>query len=299
MSLPPLIILTGPTGIGKSEIAVLLARQLKTEIISADSMQVYQDFHIGTAKPPPELREKVPHHLIDFVHPKEEYNVYLFKRDAERLMGDFHKTGKTPLVVGGTGLYIKALTDGLGCGSRPGDEIRRTVSEEMKIKGSEKMHEELALVDPVSAKSIKPNDRFRIQRALETYRETGRPQSELHLEDQEKSAPKYKAICLVLNMPRENLYARIEKRVDSMLEMGLVREVEDLLERGFQRDLKLFTGLGYKQVLAYLDGAESYETMVKNIKQETRRYAKRQLTWFRKIKDAHWINIEEGEERGW
>ncbi len=296
MPLPTLIILTGPTGIGKSEMGVSLARELETEIISADSMQVYQHFDVGTAKPPPELRNQVRHHLMDFIHPQDEYNVYLFRQDAEKLISEFHRKGKTPLVVGGTGLYIKALTEGLDCGSRPGAEIREAITEEMKIKGTEKMHEELAVVDPVSANAINPNDSFRIQRALETYRETGRPLSELHLEDREKAVPQYKVICLVLNMPREKLYARIENRVDAMLEAGLIREVQDLLDKGFSRESKPFMGLGYKQVLAYLDGADTFETMVRNIKKETRHYAKRQLTWFRKTRDAVWVNME--EEKG-
>lgn len=297
MSPLPLIILTGPTGIGKSELGILLARHLNAEIISADSMQVYRYFDIGSAKPTREMRAQIPHHLIDVVDPSEEYNVNLFRDDAVALMARLRNEGKTPLMVGGTGLYLQALTQGLECAVKPDPIIREAILNEMREKGVEWMHEELRKVDPDSAKAIKPRDRSRIIRALEVYRATGRSLSHFHRRDRERDNPRNPAALFVLNMPRKDLYARIERRVDAMLTAGLVEEVRGLLERGYSRNFKPFQGLGYKQMLPYLDGSYDEEAMIRAIKQETRRYAKRQLTWFRKMKDAVWMNIEEGEKR--
>ena len=291
------IILTGPTGIGKSELGVLLAKRLNAEIISADSMQVYRYFDIGAAKPSEEMRRQIPHHLIDAVDPSEEYNANLFRSDAEALIAHLREKGKTPLVVGGTGLYLKALTQGLECAVKPDPSIREQIMIEMREKGVERMHEELTLVDPDSAQAIKPRDRSRIIRALEVYRATGRPLSHFHRRDREKENPPCPAALFVLNMPRKDLYARIDRRVDDMLAAGLVEEVRGLLEKGYSRDLKPFQGLGYKQVLPYLAGECDHETMVRAIKQETRRYAKRQLTWFRKMEGAVWVDREEGEDQ--
>ena len=291
------IILTGPTGVGKSELGVLLAKRLNAEIISADSMQVYRYFDIGSAKPSEEMRRRVPHHLIDAVDPSDEYNANIFRSDAEALIARLREEGKTPLVVGGTGLYLKALTQGLDCAVKPDISVRQQIMMEMREKGVERMHEELAVADPDSAQSIKPRDKSRIVRALEVYRVTGRPLSYFHQRDREKENPPCPAALFVLNMPRKDLYARIDRRVDAMLAVGLVEEVRGLLEKGYSPDLKPFQGLGYKQVLPYLAGECDYETMVQAIKQETRHYAKRQLTWFRKMEGAVWVDIEEGEDR--
>jgi tRNA dimethylallyltransferase len=295
MPLPPLIILTGPTGVGKSELGSALAENLNGEIISADSMQVYKYFDIGSAKPSYKLRKKVPHHLVDILEPDEEYNASLFREDAEKIIRRLHGEGKTPVVVGGTGLYIKSLTHGLECATEPSPAIRQEIRWEMKQKGVEKMHGELARVDPVSSRVISPNDPVRIERALEVYRSTGRPLSEFNKQDIKKSAPRFDISLIVLNAPRNYLYSRIETRVDSMMEEGLVDEVLDLLKRGYSRKLKPFMGLGYKQVLTLIDGVDSLQTVVDSIKKETRHYAKRQLTWFRKMEGARWVFFEEGD----
>lgn len=298
MSLPPLIILAGPTGIGKSEFGAALAERVNGEIISADSMQVYRHFDIGSAKPSLELRNKVPHHLIDILDPVEEYNASLFKEDAERIISRLRGEGRTPVVVGGTGLYIKSLTHGLECAAAPSPGLRRELRSEMKQKGVEKLHEELARVDPASAAAISPRDRVRIERALEVFKSTGKPLSEFHEQDRKKKEPPGFAVSLIiLSAPRRHIYSRIEARVDSMLERGLVEEVKGLLDSGYSRELKPFMGLGYKQVLGYLDGGCGYAGMVDSIKKETRHYAKRQLTWFRKMEGARWISIEEGDRQ--
>jgi len=296
-SLPPLIILTGPTGIGKSELGLRLAQSLDTEIISADSLQVYKYFDIGSAKPPREYREAVLHHLMDWVEPEEEYNADCFRKDAEAIIRSLHERGKIPLVVGGTGLYIKTLTHSLDCAVRPDREIRARIREEMRVRGLAGMHAELERIDPVSATAINHGDRVRIERALEVYRKTGRTMTELRSGEGRSTVPRYRVALIVLHSSRENIYARIERRVDSMLKQGLVEEVRGLLQKGYSRDLKPFTGLGYQQALSFLDGDADYPTMAGSIKKETRHYAKRQLTWFRGMEGARWLDVGEGAEK--
>lgn len=297
MPLPPLIILAGPTGIGKSDFGAALAERVGGEVISADSMQVYRHFDIGSAKPSLESRKKVPHHLIDILDPDEEYNASLFREDAGKIIRRLHGEGRTPVVVGGTGLYIKSLTHGLECATAPSPGLRLELRSEMKRKGVEKLHGELAEIDPASAAAISPRDRVRIERALEVFKATGKPLSEFHEHDRKNKGPSEFAVSLIiLTAPRKYIYSRIEARVDSMLERGLVEEVKGLLDRGYSRELKPFMGLGYKQVLGYLDGGSDYAAMVDSIKKETRHYAKRQLTWFRKMEGARWVSIEDGDQ---
>lgn len=286
----PLIIITGPTAVGKTELSIKLAQHLQAEIISADSMQVYKRMDIGTAKPSPEERKAVPHHLIDLVEPDQDFSVADYKKCFEQTVASIYAKGKIPLLTGGTGLYIRACIQAFDL--EPGEplpDLRQKLKEQAEQYGSEYIHRRLAEVDPEAAAKIHPNDLRRVIRALEVYQNTGIPISQLQ---QNRSAGlKYNVIYLFLNRDRDELYRRIEIRVDQMIDAGLLEEVQSLLEQGFSCHLKPMQSLGYKQICNYLKEAVSLEEAVASIKQETRRYAKRQLTWFRKEPIDYLLNL--------
>ena len=289
----PLIIIAGPTAIGKSDVAFELAKRLNTEIIGADSMQVYRYFNIGTAKPSAERRKKIPHRLIDIVNPDEDFSAGEFNEKAYEIAEGLNCQGKIPIVSGGTGLYIRALLDNLGCGVKKKQGIREKIKSEFKEMGLEAMYERLKTIDTSAAERIHPRDKYRIERALEVYYSSGRPISEFHRDD--KKNRRFNAKYFVLNMDRKLLYKRIEERVDGMVSAGLLNETEGILEMGYDKNLKPFQSLGYSQMIEYLDGKIDFDSAVQEVKKETRRFAKRQLTWFRGVKNAVWIDITEAE----
>lgn len=286
----PLIVLAGPTAVGKTELSLKLAQRLNAEIVSADSMQVYKRMDIGTAKPSREERELVPHHLIDLVEPDQDFSVAAYKKCFEQTVTSIYTRGKLPLLTGGTGLYIRACTQAYDL--EPGEPLpalRQELQEQAAQYGPNYIHQRLAEVDPEAAAKIHPNDRHRVIRALEVFVNTGAPISQLQ---QKRSASfKYKVIYLFIDRNRDELYHRIELRVDRMINEGLVEEVRSLLESGFSPQLKSMQSLGYKQISSYLQQTVSLEDAVAAIKQETRRYAKRQLTWFRKEPVDNILNI--------
>jgi tRNA dimethylallyltransferase len=281
----PLIILTGPTTSKKSDTAVALAEKLNTEIINADSMQVYKYFDIGTAKPSANVRQRVVHHLIDILEPDEDFNAFDFKVRALKAVREILGRGKIPIIVGGTGLYIKVLTQDFDCAAPISEEIKNAIQSEICEKGVELMHEELTGIDPLYASSIKTTDAIRIERALGVYRQTGRKFSEFHNEET-PATYEFPIKTFLLQWDRQELYDNIDKRVDMMMEMGLVDEVKGLLNRGFCKTLKPFKSIGYAQVLDHLEGSITLDRAVYEIKRDTRHYAKRQITWFKKVPDT-------------
>jgi tRNA dimethylallyltransferase len=286
--LPRLVAVVGPTASGKSSLAFRLARKFRGEIVSADSMQVYRRMDIGTAKPSREEREIVPHHLIDILEPDHGYSAALFRKQAEPIIAGLHKTRTPIFVVGGTGLYFKALTRGLfqGPGARP--ELRQALREKAAREGKAALHKELEGLDPAAAARIHRGDTFRIIRALEVYTQSSMPISLLQEEHGFKEAP-YRLLKIGLLWDREELYSRIEARVDQMMAAGWPEEVQSLLQRGYSRDLKAMKALGYRHLTAHLYGESSFKEAVDLIKRDTRRFAKRQMTWFRADKEIRWV----------
>ena len=289
----PLIILTGPTAVGKTNLSIRLAKALNGEIISADSMQVYRHMNIGSAKVTPEEMDGVTHHLIDVLEPSEEFNVTRFQSMAKQAMKEIADRGHIPIVVGGTGFYIQSLVYDIDFTENEGDDsIRKELVCIGEEQGNEVLHQMLAEVDPASAKAIHANNRKRVIRAIEYYRQTGEPISEHNQREREKSSP-YDFYYYVLNCDRKLLYERIDLRVDQMVEQGLVEEVQKLKNMGCTRNMVAMQGLGYKEILDYLDGKTTIEEAIFIIKRETRHFAKRQLTWFKRERDVRWLNLEE------
>ena len=290
------IVIAGPTASGKTSLGVELAKKIDGEVISADSMQIYKDMTIGTAKPTPEETEGVPHYLIDFVPPDERYSVADFKRDAEAKIEEIIQKGKVPIVVGGTGLYIDSLVYGIEYAEiEYNEEYRKELMDKAKTEdGLKELYEEACKIDAKAMEKVSCNDKKRIARVLEIYNATGKTKTELELKSREKG-PKYDYIVFAIDWPREKLYERINLRVDIMIEQGLVDEVKFILNK-YEKFPTAMQGLGYKEVVEYLEGKISYEEMIEKIKLETRHFAKRQLTWFRKNKDIIWINGEKGLE---
>lgn len=287
----PLIILTGPTNSGKSETALALARKLDTEIISADSMQVYKFFDIGTAKPSMSVREDIPHHLIDILDPNEEFNAFDFKTRALKIIRELMDRDKVPILVGGTGLYIKVLTEDYDCAEGASPEIREKIRQDICEQGVEKIYQELQRVDPEYAAKICATDSLRIERALGVYLDTGKQFSEFHDGDS-PNPDRFPIYTFVLEKERAELYSQIDQRVDKMIEQGLVKEVQNILDRGYSPELKPFKSIGYAQMIEYHQGNLTLDRATYEIKRETRHYAKRQLTWFRKMRDTQPLPVD-------
>lgn len=286
----PLLILTGPTAVGKTRLSIKLAKAVNGEIISADSMQVYRYMDIGSAKIKPEETEGVPHHLIDVLDPEEEFNVVTFQKMCKKCMEEIYGRGHVPILTGGTGFYIQSVLYDIDFTENAEDTtIRDRLEKEAEEKGAEYLHGKLREVDPASAGAIHANNIKRVIRALEFYEQTGEKIS-LHNETERQKESDYASCYFVLNDEREKLYERIDRRVDEMLAEGLVAEVEALKKRGCTRKLVSMQGLGYKEILAYLDGEYSLEEAVYRIKRDTRHFAKRQITWFKREKEVIWIN---------
>lgn len=287
---PKVAVLVGPTAVGKTRVSLILARELGAEILNADSLQVYRELDIGTAKPTKAERAQVPHHLIDLVAPDEPYDAARFAADGRAVLQELARRRVPPLVVGGTGLYLKALLHGL-CpegGKRP--EVRRRLKEELAVRGLPALYERLRTLDPDTAARLAPGDTYRIMRALEVA-EGGVPLSVLQARHRFAERP-YLTLKLGLSLPREELYARIAARVQEMLAQGWLAEVRHLLKR-YPPQLKPLKALGYRQLVAFLRGELGWEEALERIVRETRRYAKRQLTWFRADGEIHWFHPQE------
>ncbi len=286
----PLVILTGPTAVGKTALSIKLASEIGGEIISADSMQVYRQMDIGSAKIKPEEMGGIPHHMIDILEPEEEFNVCLFEKLALEAMEQIYERGHIPVVVGGTGFYIQALLYQIDFTEEETDTAYRDKLWQLgEEKGNHYLHELLRKVDPKSAEEIHENNRKRVIRALEFYENCGKPIS-THNKEQRQKTSAYNSCYFVLTDDRKKLYERIESRVDQMLSKGLVDEVRTLKKRGCNASMVSMQGLGYKEILEYLDGRCSLLEAVEKIKKETRHFAKRQLTWFRREKDVIWLD---------
>ena len=287
--LKPLIIIVGPTATGKTDVSIEVAKKIKGEIISADSMLVYRGMDIGTAKPTYEEMKNIPHHMIDVVEPDREFSVAMYQKSVEQLICDISARGNVPILVGGTGLYVRAVLDDYDFTSATRDDkLREKLNQAATQIGPIEMHRRLADVDPPSAERLHPNDLRRVIRALEVYYQTGIPLSKQSQGTQR--VPKYRYKMFGLTMDRQLLYKRIEQRVDLMLERGLVEEVSGLIER-YDTLGTAFQGLGYKEIIAYLKGECSLDAAIELLKRDTRRFAKRQLTWFRADKRIEWIDL--------
>lgn len=284
-----LVVIVGPTAVGKTKLSLTLAKRLNGEIISGDSMQVYRYMDIGTAKASLAERAVVPHHLIDIINPDEEYSVVHFQQMATRLIREINQRGKLPFLVGGTGLYIESVTHRFRFAQaeqNPG--LREQLKRLAETEGVEALHRRLAIVDPVTAKRLHPNDVKRVIRAIEMYELTGEKMSDY----QERAAQSpYDLYMIGLTMERSLLYERINQRVEQMIADGLVDEVRRLLERGYDPSLTSLQGLGYKELIPYLQGACTLDEAIEEIKKRTRRFAKRQLTWFRRMPEVHWYDL--------
>ena len=289
----PLIVLTGPTAVGKTSLSISLAKAVNGEIISADSMQVYKKMDIGSAKIRSEEMQGIPHYLVDVLEPEEEFHIVKFQQMAKKAMEDIYSRGKIPILVGGTGFYIQAVTKDIDfTEAQQENDYRKELEALAEEKGGEHLHEMLRKVDPVSADAIHAHNVKRVIRALEFYHQNGSPIS-AHNEEQKQHESPYNLAYFVLNMPRELLYERIDLRVDQMMKEGLLEEVSRLKEEGCHRGMVSMQGLGYKEVLAYLDGEYPLEEAVRVLKRDTRHFAKRQLTWFRREQEVTWVNKDQ------
>ena len=289
----PLIVIAGPTASGKSALGVALAKKVGGEIVSADSMQVYRHMDIGSAKVTEEEMDGVPHHLIDILDPTEDFNILLFQKYALAAIEEIRSRGHIPIMVGGTGFYIQAVTRKIDFTKAEEDtHIRERLEKIAEEQGNIVLHEMLKKVDPASAECIHPNNVKRVIRALEFYEQNRSPISAHNAEEKEKETP-FNLAYFVLNLPREELYRRIDLRVDKMLDEGLVSEVEALREMGCRRGMTSMQGLGYKEILDYLCGDLDYDEAVRVLKRDTRHFAKRQLTWFRREPETIWIDKEQ------
>ena len=285
----PMIILTGPTAVGKTKLSIQLAKAVNAEIISADSMQVYRYMDIGSAKIMPQEMQGVPHHLVDCLNPEEEFNVVKFQEMAKLAMDEIYAKGKIPLLVGGTGFYIQAVTGDIDFSQHGEDTSYRESLEELaQTQGAQVLHQMLENVDPESAKAIHPNNVKRVIRALEYFEQTGSPISQHNEEQRQKESP-YNVAYFVLNDERSKLYARIDERIDHMVEAGLLEEVQKLKDMGYHKGMVSMQGLGYKEILNYLDGTWSLEEALYVLKRDTRHFAKRQITWFKRERDVEWF----------
>lgn len=283
------IVICGPTASGKTALSIELAKKINGEIVSADSMQIYKDMNIGTAKPTIDEMQGIKHYLLDFVSPEERYSVAQYKQDAKRAIKEIIKKGKTPIIVGGTGLYVDSLIYEIEYNDIKIDEEYRNKLETIVEKnGLEELYKKALEIDPVAMEKINKNDKKRIMRILEIYKATGKTKTQQELESRKKPV-EYDYRIFAINWDRKILYQRINKRVDIMIEQGLVNEVKNILDK-YDKFPTAMQGLGYKEVVDYINGIYTKEEMIEKIKMETRRYAKRQLTWFRKNKQTIWLD---------
>lgn len=287
-----IVAVVGPTASGKSALAVALAERLHSEIISADSMQFYRHMTIGTGAPTAEQRRRVPHHFVEFLDPSEDFSAGAFQLAARECAAAINATGRPAIVAGGSGLYVQAVIDGLFDGPPKQPAVRKRLHQEAARDGKPALYARLTEIDPGYAAIINPGDLVRIVRALEVYEVTGVPLSLLHAEHR-RQVQSLEAVQVGLDWPREVLYERINRRVDAMLDEGLVDEVRWLLEHGYEKDLHRLRSLGYREMAAHLKGECPLEEAVQQMKQNTRRFAKRQLGWFRADKRIHWIPVDE------
>jgi len=290
-----LVAIVGPTATGKTELSLELAEQFHGEIISGDSMQVYRGMDIGTAKAAPHELARVPHHLIDIIYPAEEYSVALFQQSATRLITEINQRGRLPFLVGGTGLYIESVTHRFQFSQSAQDpELRDRLQRIAETEGVESLHARLAAVDPITAERLHPNDVKRVIRALEIYENTGCKMSDYQIRAEQSP---YDLVMIGLTMERKILYQRINERVDRMIEAGLVEEVRRLLDQGYSPSLTSMQGLGYKELIPYLYGEITLEKAIQDIKKRTRHFAKRQLSWFRRMKEIQWFDVTDSTRR--
>lgn len=292
---PNVVVICGPTATGKTAVAIDLAEIFDAEIVGADSMQVYRYMDIGTAKPTPEERAAVPHHMIDIVEPDAPLDARQYAETAREKIAVLHAKGITPFVVGGTGFYIKALLYGLFEDVPSNPDVRRRLRQAARDRGSAFLHRQLAQCDPDTAGRLHPNDSYRIVRALEVYALTGKPISAYHCEHGFSENP-FNVLKIGLNMSRDLLYDRINRRVDSMIAAGFLDEVRGLLDMGFTEDLKSMQSIGYRHLIDFIHGRFPWEEMLRTLKRDTRRYAKRQLTWFGADAEVLWLNPERPKE---
>ena len=291
---PKIVIVLGPTAVGKTELALAVAQRVNAEIVNADSQQVYRYLDIGTGKPSKPERERVRHHLIDVVNPDEDFNAALYRQLAAASIDEIHKRGAKVLVSGGTGLYLKALTGGLFSGPSQDTELRANLEREIAQIGLAALYDRLIAIDPGANTKIHPNDRQRIVRALEVYQSTGRPLSEWQNEHRFQEEA-FQVLKIGLVRPRAELYDLINERSESMIRAGLLDEVRGLMERGYELDLKPLRSVGYRQMGEVIEGIKGLPEAIAEMKQETRRLAKRQLTWFRSDPEIRWFHPEKQE----
>lgn len=290
MQKKPLLVITGPTASGKTDLAIQAALRLNGEIVSADSMQIYRYMDIGTAKPAIEERRGIPHHMIDIVNPDDKYNAALFQRQASKVIHSISERGKLPILVGGTGLYINSIIYPMSFTDAMEDqEYRWQLKKILKKRGALYLHEFLRQVDPITAGRLHPNDTRRIIRALEVYHLTGKTMEE-YRQDFRRMEPTYNLMLYGLNPDRQKLYERINARAEKMLQSGLIQEVQNLLNMGYSKNLVSMQGLGYKEIVSYLRGLATLEEATEILKRDTRRFAKRQLTWFRREERIGWLD---------
>lgn len=289
---PKIVIVCGPTGVGKTAFAIELAKRFGGEIVGADSMQIYRRMDIGTAKPTAEEKAAVPHHMVDIIAPDEPFDAAAYGRWADAIVTQLLADNKVAFVVGGTGLYIKALIYGLFNGRTVDDRVRQTLQARLADEGAPALHAALKNRDPMAAARIHPNDAYRILRAMEVVETTGRAISEFH-DAHHFGKARYRALYLGLTLPREQLYARIDGRVDAMIEAGLLEEVRGLLSSGYGPELKSMQSLGYRHMIAYIQGELTWDEALRTLKRDHRRYAKRQLTWFKAVDGMHWLAPDE------
>jgi len=293
--LPSAVVVCGPTGIGKTSFAIELARRFRGEIIGADSMQLYRHMDIGTAKPTSEERAAVKHHMVDRVDPDEHFDAEMYAHMAYAKVLELIANKTLPFIVGGTGLYIKALIHGLFESVKIDAHVRQQLKKEAEELGAHQLHARLQVCDPVAAARIHVNDTYRLVRALEIYETTGRPMSDSQQQHQFKPQ-RLQTVKIGLQMEREDLYQRIDKRVDIMLDQGLLKEVKSLMEAGYSMELKSMKSLGYRHMAAFLNKALDWDETVRTLKRDTRHYAKRQMTWFKADPEIVWLGLESMDE---
>ena len=291
----PAVFIVGPTGVGKTHFGFQLAKRLGGEIISADSRQMYRYINIGTDKPPQAMREEIPHYFIDILEPDEYYNAGLYGKDVREKIQEIQSRGKIPFIVGGSGLYIRAIIEGFFAETTKDYAVKKKLQEKAKNEGNEGLYKELQKIDSAFAARITLNDTQRIVRGLEVYMATGVPLTE-HWKNKGNSIT-FTPLIIGLRMNRLELYETINKRVDKMLEQGLIEEVKLLKQKGFSPELNSLQTYGYKETFQYLEGELTIDELKEKIKKRTRNFAKRQITWFKKMKDIIWVDIEKDKDK--